>query len=457
MSCSSCGSGGCSPAGCKDNGHCSTGGCNKLNVYDWLGGMALPPDYKPFDIVEVRFKGSRKEYYRNSNHLEIFTGDPVVVEAESGYDIGHISLKGELVKLQLKKNGIKQEDNQLPKIQRIAKEADNQKYKDLKAEEIVVLQRARTLALQMKLQMKLSDIEFRGDRKKVTFFYTAEDRVDFRELIKKYADEFRTRIEMRQIGYRQEAARLGGIGSCGRELCCSTWLTDFKIVNVGAARYQNLSLNPLKLQGQCGRLKCCLNFELDTYIEALSDFPKDADKLHIETQIGAARSIKTDILKKIVWFAYEAGVSPDWIPVHVKDLNEYIAMNKRGEKPERLGVYDKVGEPEKIKLATEEFEGSLTRMENKGRPNNRSRNNQGRAAGNRENNSNRPGSNPKTNANRPNNPNQANRNPNQTPKNPDQANKPPIKTNNNNPNRPPNRPNIPKPFTPPPKKGPTDS
>jgi cell fate regulator YaaT (PSP1 superfamily) len=430
MSCSSCGSGGCSPAGCKDNGHCSTGGCNKLNVYDWLGGMALPPNYKPFDIVEVRFKGSRKEYFRNSNQLEIFTGDLIVVDAESGYDIGHVSLKGELVKLQLKKNGIKEDSVDLPKILRIAKDTDTLKYKDVKAEEPIVLQRARTLALQMKLQMKLSDIEFRGDRKKVTFFYTAEDRVDFRELIKKYADEFKTRIEMRQIGYRQEAARLGGIGSCGRELCCSTWLTDFKIVNVGAARYQNLSLNPLKLQGQCGRLKCCLNFELDTYMESLSDFPKDTEKIRLETQIGPARSIKTDILKKIIWFAYEGGISTDWIPVHVKDVNEYIALNKQGIKPERLGEYDKVGEPEKMKTATEEFEGSLTRMENRGRNNNqKSRNNNRPNSQNRNPNNqvnsgqdkleNNPNKNPNAKPNRPPHRNNNNK--------PPQGNKPPIK------------------------------
>lgn len=205
--------------------------------------------------------------------------------------------------------------------------------------------------------------------------------MDFRELIKKYADEFRTRIEMRQIGYRQEASRLGGIGSCGRELCCSTWLTDYKIVNVGAARYQNLSLNPLKLQGQCGRLKCCLNFELDTYIEALEDFPKETEKLRIETQVGMARAIKTDILKRLIWFAYDSSISTDWIPVRASEVKTYLEMNRNGQKPERLGSYDKVGEPEKIKTATEEFEGSLTRMEDRKKPGknsqqrNRNRNN----------------------------------------------------------------------------------
>jgi cell fate regulator YaaT (PSP1 superfamily) len=364
--------------------------------------MTLPPGYKPFDVVEVRFKGSRKEFYKNTQQLELLTGDAVVVEAENGYDVGHVSLKGELVKLQLKKQGIKDPNTEFPKIQRIAKETDLQKYHDVKGEEAAVLQRARTLALQMNLQMKLSDIEFRGDRKKVTFFYTAEDRVDFRELIKRYADEFRTRIEMRQIGYRQEASRLGGIGSCGRELCCSTWLTDYKIVNVGAARYQNLSLNPLKLQGQCGRLKCCLNFELDTYLEALEEFPKDTEKLRIETRVGMARAIKTDILKRLIWFAYDSAISTDWIPVKAADVKTYMEMNRNGQKPERLGQYDKVGEPEKMKTATEEFEGSLTRMEDRRKP---GKSNQQR---NRNRNQGQNPQRPKNNHNGP-NPNQQNK------------------------------------------------
>ena len=271
MGCGSCGTGGgCSPKGCKNNGTCNTGGCNKLNVYDWLGDMETPVGYKPFNIVEVRFKGSRKEFYKNDSNLELFTGDGVVVQSDNGNDYGHVSLSGELVRLQLKKYGVDPESNNMFKIYRRANEKDTEKYDELKAKEPATLERARTIALELKLHMKLSDIEFQGDGRKVVFFYTAEERVDFRELIKRFAEEFKVRIEMKQIGYRQEAARLGGIGSCGRELCCSTWLTDFKLVNTSAARFQNLSINMLKLSGQCGRLKCCLNFELDTYPEGMS-------------------------------------------------------------------------------------------------------------------------------------------------------------------------------------------
>ena len=334
MACGSCSSGGgCSPNGCKNNGTCGTGGCNKLNTYDWLHDMEMPANYKPFDIIEVRFKGSRKSYYRNDNNLELYTGDPIIVEADMGSDLGHVSLCGELVRLQLKKRGVEETDDRIKKIYRKANERDIEKYEEMKAKEPATLERARTIALDLGLKMKLSDIEFQGDGKKVIFFYTAEERVDFRELIKKYAEEFRVRIEMRQIGYRQEASRLGGIGSCGRELCCSTWLTDFKTVSISAARYQNLSINMLKLSGQCGRLKCCLNYELDTYMEALEEFPK-GDRIKLETQAGVAFSQKVDILTKTMWFAYPD--KTDWIPVKVSKVNEILAMNVKGEKPSHL-------------------------------------------------------------------------------------------------------------------------
>ena len=335
MGCGSCGTsgGGCSPAGCKSNGNCSTGGCNKLNVYDWLSDMETPVGFKPFNIVEVRFKGSRKEFYVNEDNFELFTGDPVAVQAENGFDVGHVSLSGELVRLQLKKHGIDEDSTQMRKIYRKASEKDISKYTELKDKEPPTLERARTIALELRLAMKLSDIEFQGDGRKVVFFYTAEDSVDFRELIKRFAEEFKVRIEMKQIGYRQEAARLGGIGSCGRELCCSTWLTDFKLVNTGVARYQNLSINMLKLSGQCGRLKCCLNYELDTYLEALDEFPK-GDKLTLETHAGIARSLKTDILKRQMWFVYDNDTN--WFPVDVKKVNEIIALNKEGKKGELL-------------------------------------------------------------------------------------------------------------------------
>lgn len=330
MGCSSCGtSGGCAPKGCKSNGTCSTGGCNKLNVYDWLTDMELPSSYKPFNIVEVRFKGSRKEFYRNEEGLELFTGDPVVVQREMGSDIGFVSLKGELVRLQLKKYNVDPEGPHVFNILRKASERDMERYEDLKSKEAAFLEKARTIAMSLGLKMKLSDIEVQGDGKKVIFFYTAEERVDFRELIKAYAEEYRMRIEMKQIGYRQEAARLGGIGSCGRELCCSTWLSDFKVVNMSAARYQNLSINMLKLSGQCGRLKCCLNYELDSYLEALEEFPS-GDRVRLDTERGMAYSQKVDILKRMMWFAYDDDNT--WIPVEVERVNEILALNKEGKK-----------------------------------------------------------------------------------------------------------------------------
>lgn len=337
MGCGNCGStqdgGSCTSPGCGSNGNCSTGGCNKLNTYDWLNHMVLPSDYEPFNIVEVRFKGSRKEFYKNEENLDLYTGDSVVVESDFGHDVGQISLSGELVRLQLKKNGIDENSDSIRKIYRIASDRDKEKYTESKARETSTLERARTIAMSMKLAMKLSDIEFQGDGRKVIFYYTAEKRVDFRALIKQYASEFKTRIEMRQVSYREEASRLGGIGSCGRELCCSTWLTDYKVVTMGAAKTQNLSINMLKLSGQCGRLKCCLNYELETYLEALGEFPKD-DDLRLETAAGTARLQKTDILKRMLWFSYPS--SSDWIAVDLERVNEIKALNKKGEKPETL-------------------------------------------------------------------------------------------------------------------------
>jgi cell fate regulator YaaT (PSP1 superfamily) len=261
----------------------------------------MPANIKPFDVVEVSFKGTRKEYFRNSN-LDITNGDMVVVELENGTDIGKVNLKGELVKLQLKKVGLTPESESIKRILRSANDADLARHKENKELEIPTMFKARTHALQLGLNMKLSDVEYQGDKRKATFYYTAEERVDFRELIKKLADEFKVRIEMKQIGYRQEAGRLGAIGSCGRELCCSTWLTDFKMVHINAARYQNLSINQLKLSGQCGKLKCCLNFELDVYQEALKDFPeKDNNIIEFAGDLRY-KQVKIDILKRILFF-----------------------------------------------------------------------------------------------------------------------------------------------------------
>ncbi len=342
-----------------------TSGCNKLDVYDWLVDMDLPSNYKPFDIVEVRFKGSRKEFFVNTDNLYLEMGEMVVVEPNTGgYDIGHVSLTGELVRLQLKKYNVKPDDV-VKKVYRKATENDVAKYNLAKDLEWETMHRARNLALELGLSMKISDVDYQGDKTKATFYYTAEGRVDFRELIKRMAEAFRIRIEMRQIGMRQEASRLGGIGSCGRELCCSTWLTDFKTVSTSAARYQNLSLNTLKLAGQCGKLKCCLNYELDSYMDALKDIPNNIDR--IETHSGMAYLQKTDIFKKTMWFSYPHAES--WIPLSVQQVKEFAEMNAQGKKPQELIIPEK---EEIINVAIPDYENvvgqdSLTRLDERNR------------------------------------------------------------------------------------------
>jgi cell fate regulator YaaT (PSP1 superfamily) len=333
MGCGSCSTGGgCAPAGCKSNGNCLTGGCQKLEVYDWLSNLDMPSNYIPFQVVEVKFKGARKEFFLNNDNIYLEIGEIVAVEGPTGgYDIGHVSLTGELVRTQMKRRKTPL-DQVTRKIYRKASDADVEKWKLAKDMEWETMHKARKLALDLRLSMKISDVDYQGDKTKATFYYTAEGRVDFRELIKKMAETFRIRIEMRQIGMRQEAGRLGGIGSCGRELCCSTWLTNFKTVSTAAARYQNLSLNTLKLAGQCGKLKCCLNYELDTYLDALKDIPDRIESL--QTAIGVARHQKTDIFKKLMWFSYAN--AEDWIPLKVDRVKEIMAMNKRGQKPDNL-------------------------------------------------------------------------------------------------------------------------
>ena len=283
MGCGSCGtaSGG-KPSGCKSNGGCSTGGCNRMNTYDWLMNLPISDADTACRVVEISFNnGSRKDFYRN-NALQFFEkGDLVAVEGVSGFDVGEVSLTGELVRLQLKKKGVDEFSAEMKKILRRATDRDIDIWKQNKAREKEALIRSRAIAKQLNLNMKMSEVEIQADGKKATFFYIADDRVDFRELIKVYASEFNVKVEMRQIGARQEAGKVGGIGSCGRELCCATWLTDFKSVNTTAARYQNLSINQTKLSGQCGRLKCCLNYELDTYLDALQGFPENADMLRV--------------------------------------------------------------------------------------------------------------------------------------------------------------------------------
>lgn len=299
--------------------------------------MELPGGQPEFDIVEVRFKNSRKEFFRNVNNLQLNVGDVIAVEASPGHDIGIVSISGELVRLQMKKQKVNPASPEIKKVYRKAKQTDIEKWQEAQGLEQATMYRARTFAVKLGLQMKISDVEYQGDRTKAVFFYTADDRVDFRELIKVLAEEFKVRIEMRQIGARQEASRLGAIGSCGRELCCSTWLTDFRSVSTSAARYQQLSLNPLKLAGQCGKLKCCLNYELDSYMDALKDIP-EVNNVKLETEKGRAFHQKTDIFRKRMFFSYTH--EPDnFIQLSVDRVKEVMAMNKEGNKPADLLVH----------------------------------------------------------------------------------------------------------------------
>ena len=328
------------PKGCRSNGNCQTGSCNKLNTYDWLADMPIAFATRDKQFYEVSFKnGSRKGFFKASKDVIVDTGDLVIVESSMGYDIGEVTLSGELVKLQMRKKGVKETASDIRYITGKPDEKSIENLKEARSLEKSSLAKARSMAKAMKLNMKIGDIEFQADRKKATFYYTAEERVDFRELIKDYAQEFKIKVEMRQIGARQEAGKIGGIGDCGRELCCSTWLTEFKSVSTSAARYQSLSLNVEKLSGQCGRLKCCLNYELDNYMEATREFPKKADIL--KTNKGPAYLQKTDILKRLMWYSYED--SQKYYPLTVEKVKEILEMNKTGEKPEdiiELAVYD---------------------------------------------------------------------------------------------------------------------
>lgn len=320
-------------AGCGSGGSCSSGGCNRMNVFNWFADMPISFN-ENYSIVEISFKsGSRKGFYRNNQNLDLHKGQIVVVEAAQGYDVGEVSLQGELVKAQMKKKRITERDDTIRNIMRAANEQDVKVLNEARGKEQETMVRARAIARSCNLDMKVGDIEFQGDYKKVTIYYTAEDRVDFRELVKIYAKEFKVKIEMRQIGARQEAGRIGGIGSCGRELCCSTWLNDFKSVTTQAVRYQNLAINTDKLSGQCGRLKCCLNYELDTYNDALRNFPKNAEKL--ETEEGIAFLKKTEILKKLMWYEY-AENRGNFFKLTVEDVKDFLWQNKQGRKPKGL-------------------------------------------------------------------------------------------------------------------------
>jgi cell fate regulator YaaT (PSP1 superfamily) len=304
-----------------------------MNVHDWLMNLPFSDPESNCKVVEISFnQGSRKEFYRNATLQYFEKGDLVTVEGVSGFDVGEVSISGELVRIQMKKKGVDEFSPEIKKILRRASESDLARWKENKGREKEALIRSRAMARTLNLNMKLAEVEIQADGKKATFYYTADDRVDFRELIRLYASEFKVKVEMRQIGARQEAGKVGGIASCGRELCCSTWLTDFKSVNTTAARYQNLSINQTKLSGQCGRLKCCLNYELDTYLDALQHFPDNADVIHITR--APAYLVKKDIFKNLMW--YTLPDSNKHYPLTIGRVKEIQKLNAQGLKPDEL-------------------------------------------------------------------------------------------------------------------------
>ena len=340
---------------------CKASSCSKLETFDWLDDV--PQAKQSFDIVEVRFKNTRKDFYRNSNGLRLRKGDIVAVEASPGHDIGIISLTGELVRRQFKKYDIVPKEDDVKKIYRKAKPADIEKWQEAMSMEERTMLKAREISSDLNLDMKIGDVEYQGDKTKAIFYYIADERVDFRQLIKVLADEFKIRIEMRQIGARQEAGRIGGIGSCGRELCCSTWITNFVSVTTNAARYQEISLNPQKLAGQCGKLKCCLNYELDCYMDARKDFP---DKnIVLKTKQGEAYYQKTDVYRGIMWYSFNAAAAVNLTPVPVERVHEIIEINKKGKDVDVLLNIQHMEQATSLDFTNVVGEDSLTRFEEK--------------------------------------------------------------------------------------------
>jgi len=369
MSCTNCGTAGSGkPNGCKSNGGCSTGGCNRMNTHDWLRNLPIADMDSSCKVVEISFNnGTRKDFFRNTTLHEFEKGDLVSVEGVSGFDVGEISLTGEIVRLQMKKRNAREDNPEMKKVLRRASDRDLDICKQNKSSEPKAVIRSRAIAKQLKLDMKISQVEMQADGRKATFFYIADGRVDFRELIKVYASEFKVKVEMRQIGARQESAKVGGIGSCGRELCCSTWLTDFKSVTTTAARYQNLSINQSKLSGQCGRLKCCLNYELDTYLDALQFFPENCDVIQVAK--GNATLIKKDIFKNLMWY-----VLPDsnkQYPVAIERVKKIKSLNQQGIIPEELEAVEltsnkpKEAEPEFVDVVGQISLRSLEKADKK--------------------------------------------------------------------------------------------
>ncbi|MEO6253711.1 MAG: regulatory iron-sulfur-containing complex subunit RicT [Ferruginibacter sp.] len=359
-----CGSGGCgtskdgAPGGCQSHGSCASGGCNRMNVHDWLANLPFSDPESGCRVIEVSFNnGSRKDFFRNTTLHHYEKGDMIAVEGVSGFDVGMVNITGELVRLQLKKRRVDEKSPDIKKVLRRATESDIAKMLEAKAREAQVLIRSRAMARQLKLDLKMAEVEVQADSRKATFFYIADDRVDFRELIKLYAGEFKVKVEMRQIGARQEAGKVGGIGSCGRELCCSSWLTDFKSVNTNAARYQNLSINQTKLSGQCGRLKCCLNYELDTYMDALQFFPDDADMLEMEK--SRAFLVKKDIFRNLMW--YTMPDSNKQYPLTLERVKKIKELNKQGVRPSDLEPVEVVSnKPKEIEPTYADVVGQIS-------------------------------------------------------------------------------------------------
>lgn len=365
MGCASCSKGPDGlPRGCKGNGRCGTCGCGSKTVFDWLEGISLPSGIKPFDVVEVRFKNNRTGYFRKKSTDTYHVGDVVTVDLKPGHDVGVVSLTGELVRSQMKAKKVR-DDHEIKHISNKSTKEEIEVWHKARQREDKTRVEAREIIKRIGIPMKLTDVEFQGDNKKATFYYTADERVDFRELVREFAGTFSIRVDMRQIGARQEAARIGGIGSCGRELCCSVWLSDFRSVSTGAARYQQLALDPVKLAGQCGKLKCCLNFELDQYVEAVKEFPSPHAK--IQTAKGKAVVFKMDIFKKIVYFLQlgETGMGPIALPL--EDANELIQASKRGDKIMSITEYAIQEEEEPVDATYGNVVGQdeLTRFDNR--------------------------------------------------------------------------------------------
>jgi Uncharacterized homolog of PSP1 len=354
-------------AGCASNKRDHRMLAGKLDVYDWL--KDVPESAQRPDVVEIKFKNTRKGFYSNTNQLRLQRGDVVAVEASPGHDIGIVSLTGDLVVEQMRKQKLDPNTYEAKKVYRKAKPVDIEKWHEAIALEHKTMIKARQISAELRLDMKIGDVEYQGDKTKAIFYYIADDRVDFRQLIKVLAEQFKIRIEMRQIGARQEAGRIGGIGPCGRELCCSTWITNFVSVTTNAARYQEISLNPQKLAGQCGKLKCCLNFELDCYIDAQKDFPNTS--IPLETKDGTAYHQKTDIFKRLMWYSFDKFNSMNMVQVSVDRVKEIIRLNKKGIKVDKLVSEKSTDNKKSLDYENVVGQDSLNRFDKKENPNKR--------------------------------------------------------------------------------------